>query len=56
MWSGTPAVIDVTGEVPSQEVREASLRIIRAEASRVRSDFTIVDRMSVVARPMTRVA
>lgn len=56
MWAGTPAVIDVTGDVPSQEVREASLRIIRSEASRVRSDFTIVDKMNIAAKPMTRVA
>jgi hypothetical protein len=55
-WSGTPATIDVTGEVPTPEVRQIALRIIRAEASRLRSDFVIDDRMRVVARPRRRVA
>ena len=56
MWSGTPAVIEVTGEVPSQEVRDSALAIVRAEASRVRSDFTIADKLSVIGKPVTRAA
>jgi hypothetical protein len=56
MWSGTPATIEVTGEVPSPEIREGALRIIRAEASRVRADFVIDDRMHLVARSATRAA
>ena len=55
-WAGTPATIEVTGEVSSPEIREGALRIIRAEASRVRSDFVIEDRMHLVARPVTRAA
>jgi hypothetical protein len=56
MWSGTPATIEVTGEVPSDEIREAALRVIRAEASRVRSDFAVDDRTHVIERAATRAA
>ena len=56
LWSGSPAIIEVTGEVPSADMREAVLRIIRSEAGRVRPDFTIEDRMHVVERPIRRVA
>ena len=55
-WAGTPATIEVTGEIPSPEMRESALRIIRAEASRVRADFVIDDRMHLVARAATRAA
>ena len=55
-WAGTPATIEVTGEIPSPEMRESALRIIRAEASRVRADFVIEDRMHLVARAATRAA
>jgi hypothetical protein len=47
LWSGTPAVIDVVGDVASPEAHEAALRIIRSEAARVRSDFVIEDRMTI---------
>ena len=48
MWTGTPATIDVTGQVPRPELKDRALRLVSDEASRVRSDIKIVDRVSIV--------
>lgn len=58
VWSGTPAIIEVVGEVVTPNAHEAALRIIREEATRVRSDFRIEDRIRVreSARPIERAA
>jgi hypothetical protein len=48
IWKRSPALIEVAGQVPSPEARETALRIIRAEAGRIRSDFLIEDRLAVV--------
>ena len=50
IWKRSPATTEVAGQVPSSQAREAALRIIRAEASRIRSDFQIEDRLAVVPR------
>lgn len=55
-FSGSPAVIEVTGHVPSSEAREAAMRLIRAEAARIRPDFTIEDRLAVDASSARRAA
>lgn len=47
LWSGTPVTVKIAGEVPDPSVREAVLRIARAEAMRIRPDFEIVDRLNV---------
>ena len=49
MWKGS-ATIEVAGQVSSPQERETALRIIRAEATRIRSDFQIDDRLAVVPR------
>lgn len=54
MWTGTPATIEVTGQVPTPEVKETALRLVRDEAVRIRSDVKIEDRLSVI--PSTRAA
>jgi len=41
MWKGTPATIEMMGRVPTPEVKDAVLRIVRDEAARVRSDVQI---------------
>src|SRR5438132_5082532 len=41
MWKGTPAVLEVAGQVPTELAREAAMRIIRAEAERIRPDVVI---------------
>ncbi len=48
LWRGSPATIEVAGQVPSPQARETALRIVRAEAGRIRSDFQIEDRLAVV--------
>ena len=51
-----PMIIEVTGQAPSQTVRDAALRIVRDEASRTRSDFEIVDRIEVRPEAVRRIA
>ena len=46
-WSRGPATIEITGEVPDPTVLDIVLRVAREEASRIRPDVEIVDRMSV---------
>ena len=48
LWSGTPATIEVRGQVPSPEVKDALLRLVRREAARVRPDFHVQDEVAVV--------
>jgi hypothetical protein len=50
--AGSPVRIEVSGAVPGPELREAALRLIRAEASSARPDVEVVDRVFVAARPM----
>ncbi len=47
IWRGTPATIKMRGEVPRPELREAVLRFMIRETSRLRSDFRIEDRLAI---------
>lgn len=47
IWKGSPATIEIVGHVPSPEVHDAALRIVRVEAARTRPDFEIEDRLAV---------
>ena len=47
--SGSPAVIEVSGEVPSPEIKETVLRLVQNEASRIRDDVRVEDRLAVKA-------
>jgi hypothetical protein len=55
-WSGSPAIIEVAGHVPTAQAREAARRLIEAEASRLRPDFRIDDRMAIDPNMERRVA
>jgi hypothetical protein len=55
-WSGSPATIELSGQVPSPELRELVLRVTREEASRIRSDFQVEDRMAVIPTMAARTA
>lgn len=46
-WAGTPATIEVVGQIPSPEMGESVLRIVRDEALRIRHDVRIEDRLTV---------
>lgn len=48
-WRGTPATVEVAGQVPAPEVHAAVMRVVREEALRIRSDVQIVDRIGVAA-------
>jgi hypothetical protein len=43
----SPVIIEVTGQLPSPGLREAALKIVKAEASRSGVDFEIEDHIAV---------
>lgn len=47
LWSGTPATLELVGHVPSAERKQAALRVAEREASTVRPDVHLVDRITV---------
>lgn len=47
-WRGTPVTIEVAGKVPTPELREAVMRIVRTEASRARPDVITEDHLFIV--------
>ncbi|PYM94291.1 MAG: hypothetical protein DME04_08445 [Candidatus Rokuibacteriota bacterium] len=56
LWSGSPVIVEVAGCVPSDELREAALRLIQREASHLRNDVQIESRLDVVPTMMRRSA
>ncbi len=46
-WTGTPVIVELTGEVPDTNMRTAVERIAWSEAQRIRPDVEIVDHLSV---------
>jgi hypothetical protein len=47
LWRGTPLVIEITGAVPREELRDAAGDVAKREIARSRSDFQIDDRIAV---------
>ena len=47
LWRGTPATLELVGRVPTPERKEAAVRVAEREASAVRPDVHVVDRMTV---------
>jgi hypothetical protein len=47
LWRGTPLVIEITGAVPREELRDAAVDVAKREIARSRSDFQIDDRIAV---------
>jgi hypothetical protein len=47
-WAGSPAIIEIAGQVPAEESHRAVLDVVRGEAARIRSDIQIEDRVTVV--------
>lgn len=56
LWGGSPAVIELAGQVPSEAELRAVLRVVQQEASRVRADVRIESRIGVVPVMGRRVA
>ena len=49
-----PAVLDVSGQVPTRDLHDVALRVVDQEASRIRPDVMLENRLAVV--PLARVA
>jgi hypothetical protein len=48
LLKGSPATVEVAGQVPSPAMRDGVFRVVRAEAARIRPDVVIEDRVAVV--------
>jgi len=48
LWKGSPITVEVAGQVPSDDLREAALRVVEREASHLRPDVRIESRIGVV--------
>ncbi len=55
-WSGSPATVEMSGHVPSPELREAVLRVAEHEATRIRPDVRVYDRIAVTASQEAKAA
>ena len=48
LWKGSPVTVEVVGQVPSDDLRLAALRVVEREASHLRPDVRIESRIGVV--------
>jgi hypothetical protein len=48
LWKGSPITVEVAGQVPSDDLKEAALRVVEREATHLRPDVRIEDRVGVV--------
>jgi hypothetical protein len=48
LWSGTPVTVEVAGQVPSEDLRDATLHLVEREASQLGSDVRVESRIAVV--------
>jgi hypothetical protein len=55
-WSGSRAIVELTGHVPSPEARERALRAVKREAQSVWADVDIQDRLLVLPPLRARAA
>ena len=47
-WRGATVTIEVAGDVPTPDLREAVMRVVRAEAWRLRPDVITLDHLFIV--------
>ena len=52
----TPMIIEVTGQAPSDSVRSAAMRAVHQEASRMRTDFELVNKIELRPDLVRRIA
>jgi len=55
-WRGSPATIELHGQVTSRQFAESALRIASKAVSRIRNDFLVENRIAVVPASATRAA
>ena len=48
LWKGTPVTVDVAGQVPSDDLREAAVGLIEREAAQMGSEVRVESRIGVV--------
>lgn len=48
LWKGSPVTVEVAGQVPSEDLREAALGLIQREVSQLGPDVRIESRIGVV--------
>jgi len=46
---GSPATVEISGEVPTAELRDTVIRLVRNEAARIRQDVEVEDHLFVRA-------
>lgn len=56
LWRGTPAVVELAGQVSSEAELRAALRLVQQEAMRVRADVRFESRIGIVPALAHRVA
>ena len=56
LWKGTPVTVDVAGQVPSEDLREAAIGLIEREASQLGPEVRIESRIGVVPTTARRSA
>lgn len=56
LWKGSPVTVEVAGQVPSEDIRQAALRLVEREAAQVRPDVLIESRVGVVPTMVQRSA
>jgi hypothetical protein len=56
VWKGSPLTIEVSGDVPTPELRDTVLRVVRREALQYRPDVEIEDKLLIVPARTARVA
>jgi hypothetical protein len=47
LWKGTPVTVEVAGQVPSEDLRQAALNLIEREASQLGSEVHVESRVGV---------
>jgi len=48
LWKGTPVTVDVAGQVPSDDLRDAAVGLIEREAAQMGSEVRVESRIGVV--------
>jgi hypothetical protein len=48
LWKGTPVTVEVAGQVPSEDLREAAINLVEREASQLGPEVHVESRIGIV--------
>jgi hypothetical protein len=48
LWKGTPVTVEVAGQVPSEDLREAAIGLVEREASQLGPEVRVESRLGIV--------